>query len=342
MKTAANLKSMKSFFSIVRSTRYVLSLIIVFAFLWNNANAQTQNWTPASNATDVVFMPGNVGIGVNPPTSTLDVAKTGEDAYLTIRRMGTAASPYGFAGIKIGGTLVMSIGAYPSYGSGTLNIGNGSGRTVIGNAGASVCFGGIVPSGYSAGLYNFSGTTWSTSSVVSPFSSNGPTAWGPAPGYIFAVNGKSNLVQGVAIGAASLSTGAILSVNGNSTFSGTTSIGSVPSMPGGYKLYVADGILTEKVKVAIKTTANWSDFVFAKDYQLPSLDQVEQYINKNRHLEGIPSAEQVVQEGLDLGQMDAKLLMKLEEVTLYLIQMKKEIEELKKANTALRNEQFGN
>jgi hypothetical protein len=104
---------------------------------------------------------------------------------------------------------------------------------------------------------------------------------------------------------------------------GNTTIGPVTSTPAGYSLYVANGILTEKVKVAIKTSANWSDYVFDKNYQLMPLAKVEKYIQQNKHLPGIPSAAEVVKEGIDLADMNAKLLAKVEELTLYMIEMKK-------------------
>jgi len=108
--------------------------------------------------------------------------------------------------------------------------------------------------------------------------------------------------------------------------------------PGNYRLYVTGGILTEKIKVALKADAvNWSDFVFAKDYKLRSLCEVEAYVNANKHLPEIPSSEEVYRDGIDLVQMDAKLLMKIEELTLYMIEMKKEIEVLKNENKKLKN-----
>lgn len=100
--------------------------------------------------------------------------------------------------------------------------------------------------------------------------------------------------------------------------------------PGNYRLYVTGGILTEKIKVAVSTDAvNWSDFVFAKDYKLRSLSEVESYVKKHHHLPEIPSSEEIYKDGLDLAQMDAKLLMKIEELTLYMIELKKENEKLK-------------
>ena len=103
----------------------------------------------------------------------------------------------------------------------------------------------------------------------------------------------------------------------------------INTTPGTYKLYVQDGILTEKVKVALESTTDWSDFVFASDYKLLSLDSVELYINENCHLPGVPSADDVVKEGIDVAKMDALLLQKIEELTLYVIELKKEIEVLK-------------
>jgi hypothetical protein len=93
---------------------------------------------------------------------------------------------------------------------------------------------------------------------------------------------------------------------------------------------VEDGILTERIKVALPSDpTNWSDFVFADDYKLRSLDEVEDFIKENKHLPEIPSTEEVHKEGLDLAQMDAKLLQKVEELTLYVIQQQKEIDYLK-------------
>lgn len=97
-----------------------------------------------------------------------------------------------------------------------------------------------------------------------------------------------------------------------------------------YKLYVQTGILTEKVKVALSDDpTNWSDFVFNDDYELRTLNEVEQYIKENKHLPEIPSTAEVHANGLDLAQMDAKLLQKIEELTLYIIQQQKEINKLK-------------
>ncbi len=121
---------------------------------------------------------------------------------------------------------------------------------------------------------------------------------------------------------------------------GKVMIGNVTS-PNGYKLFVEQGILTEKVKVAVKTSANWADYVFDKKYELPALKQVEQYIQQHQHLPGIPAAGEVVKEGLDLGDMDARLLAKIEELTLYIIAIDKEAALQKQRNDAMQKEIAG-
>lgn len=117
----------------------------------------------------------------------------------------------------------------------------------------------------------------------------------------------------------------------NVMYNGKVVIGGsiMANMPGTYKLYVEDGILTEKIKVALSSTTQWSDFVFNDNYNLKPLAEVENYVKENKHLPEIPSADEVVKNGIDLGNMDSKLLQKIEELTLYVIQQQKEIETLK-------------
>jgi hypothetical protein len=119
---------------------------------------------------------------------------------------------------------------------------------------------------------------------------------------------------------------------------GKVSIGTVttPGSSTDYRLYVQSGILTEKVKVALKTTSDWADYVFDKHYKLMPLNQLEQFLNQNKHLPNFPSAEEVVKNGIDVAKMDAKLLEKIEELTLYLIQLNKKVEALSKETEALK------
>lgn len=93
------------------------------------------------------------------------------------------------------------------------------------------------------------------------------------------------------------------------------------------KLAVNGKIHTKEVRVDL---IGWPDYVFDENYDLPSLREVEKYIKENGHLENIQSTEEVEANGVLLGEMNKKLLEKIEELTLYLIQQNKDIDELKK------------
>lgn len=94
-----------------------------------------------------------------------------------------------------------------------------------------------------------------------------------------------------------------------------------------YKLFVKGGILTEELRISLQST--WADYVFRDDYKLPSLPEVENYIKENGHLPNVPSAKRVKEDGIELGEMAKIQQEKIEELTLYLIQQNKEIQELK-------------
>jgi hypothetical protein len=110
------------------------------------------------------------------------------------------------------------------------------------------------------------------------------------------------------------------------------------TMPVGnsYRLIVQDGIITEKVKVALKTTADWADYVFEPGYKLMSLEDTEKFTKENKHLPNVPSAEEMAKNGLDVGQTSKMFMEKIEELTLYLIDIKKELNALKLENEALK------
>lgn len=93
----------------------------------------------------------------------------------------------------------------------------------------------------------------------------------------------------------------------------------------GHTLAVNGDIIAEEVLVA--SYNDWPDYVFANDYKLKSLEELEQFIQVNNHLPNIPDASEIKENGISLGEMDAKLLEKIEELTLYVIQLKKELEE---------------
>lgn len=115
------------------------------------------------------------------------------------------------------------------------------------------------------------------------------------------------------------------------TGDGRLMLGLSTGNTGNNKLAVGGGIIAEAVTV--KLQANWPDYVFNPSYKLTSLSEVKSYIDKNGHLPEVPSASAVDKEGINLGEMNKLLMKKVEELTLYLIEMKSEIQELKKQTT---------
>ncbi len=103
-----------------------------------------------------------------------------------------------------------------------------------------------------------------------------------------------------------------------------------------YKLAVDGKIVCTH---AVVTIDNWADYVFDENYQLRPLTEVEKFIKENNHLPDVPSEAAVKSEGLDVGEMDAILLRKIEELTLYMIELKKENEQLKKDVELLKSNQ---
>jgi hypothetical protein len=89
-----------------------------------------------------------------------------------------------------------------------------------------------------------------------------------------------------------------------------------------YKLAVNGAFIA--TSATVKLYGNWPDYVFKKDYELPSLQEVKAYIDQNHHLPEIPSEQQIAKEGLNLGEMNKLLVKKVEELTLYLIEKDKE------------------
>lgn len=125
----------------------------------------------------------------------------------------------------------------------------------------------------------------------------------------------------------------------NTTQAGTVAIG-LSAVPSGYKLAVAGNIIAEKIKTKLQASG-WPDFVFQPDYNLPSLKEVEQFIKENNHLPGVPSAKEIEKDGLDLGDGQATLLKKVEELTLYMIEMNKQIVKLNEENKELKKQIAG-
>lgn len=114
---------------------------------------------------------------------------------------------------------------------------------------------------------------------------------------------------------------------------GNVGIGTTQVNDTAYRLFVEKGIRTRKVKVDV---LNWADYVFDKDYKLPSLSEIDRFIQQNNHLPGVQPASEVQRNGIDVAETQAMLLKKVEELTLYLIELDKKINQLSAENLDLQ------
>lgn len=122
-----------------------------------------------------------------------------------------------------------------------------------------------------------------------------------------------------------VSSGRNMTFNGAGTnvFMGSMAIGTYNAS--GYKLAVNGNAIFGKVTV--KNPANWPDYVFASDYQLPSLHELDKFIRQHKHLPGTPTATEISDNGQDIAALQVIQQQKIEELTLYLIKLNKELED---------------
>ena len=287
------------------------NLLLVFFVL--SANCYSQNNFPAS---------GNVGIGTLNPSRPFHLNQTINDAALLISAPNNLQSielhladningEYGF--FSLGGGTKLRGNGQPSSFSGKLGIGVESPTEAL-EVNGNISLGIDKSSSTRDNTYGnklfFLGANRNTDDLwiarynvmSSPNSSEVRLNLGDDPGHY-----GDKFVVGVT------KTGIWypkFSVSGNGNVGiGTTTPDS--------KLSVNGTVHAKEVKVDL---SNWSDFVFENSYSLPTLEEVENHIKKYGHLKDIPSSVDVEKNGIFLGEMDAKLLQKIEELTLYTIQ----------------------
>lgn len=124
-----------------------------------------------------------------------------------------------------------------------------------------------------------------------------------------------------------------LGVDGNTVITGALRVGTTVT-PAGYKLAVDGKVIC--TEVLVRLTANWPDYVFNKKYKLPTLQEVESFILQNNHLPGIPSAAAIEKDGLTLGEMQKLQMQKIEELTLYILDVNKQLQQVKEENEKLK------
>lgn len=96
-----------------------------------------------------------------------------------------------------------------------------------------------------------------------------------------------------------------------------------------------NGTILAKEVIVSNASSYWPDYVFDADYSLMSLEELQNYINVNSHLPNIPNENEVEKNGVSLGEMQKLQMEKIEELTLYVLQLKEENEELKTQNSTL-------
>lgn len=257
----------------------------------------TGNATGSSEKMRLTRTTGRLGIGTNAPTTRLQItSENPNDSGLRFTNLTSAFVPPSsstkFLTVNASGVVVLQ--NLPAGPSGTVSIADGINTTVTGT--------GVSPTPYvinATNIYTDDGRLTGNRTVL--------------------MNNNRLMFNTATDGRIYI--GNTLDVNNNLNF---------PTSTGNYKLYVEGGILTEKVKVALRDTNNWADHVFAPDYKLKPLNEVETYIKENKHLPGISSANELMKEGLDLADMQAKQMEKIEELTLYAIEQNKQIEKQNK------------
>jgi hypothetical protein len=158
--------------------------------------------------------------------------------------------------------------------------------------------------------------------------------WNPA---IYEVNNQEPSIQELLDGPNSNpqpGTSVWLENNTTASYNGEVAIGR-NTVPAGYKLAVDGHIRTREVRVDQDT---WPDYVFDKDYDLLSLEEIQKYINEKGHLPNIPSAKEVKTNGLEIGEMNKLLLEKIEELTLHILKQEERIKLLEQnTKTSTKN-----
>lgn len=250
---------------------------------------------------------GDVGIGTDLPESKLHIAEKGPTKFIigqshtggnaTALYMGTSAASNGYA-----------------YLQGVSSAGSSYGNLIINQNGGNVGVGLINPEGQ----MHITGNGQTTMVLGRSHISGGYTAM-----YLgtSALSGGYVYLQGVQSGGAAYGN-FLINQNGGDVGIGTSTLAS------GYKLNVGGKVICEELKVQLQ--GNWPDYVFANDYKLKTFDELRSFISTNKHLPNIPASAELEKNGIEVGEMQRKMMEKIEELTLYVLQLENELNKLKK------------
>lgn len=281
-------------------TKKLFRIVFMAGLIILSMNLFAQQWSGNDNITDPIGRTGNVGVGTTSPQGRLNVYGTGFSG---------PPEPMLFVEHQEGFSS-----AFRRYKDGAANA-----LFLLQKSRGTLGSPSIVQNGDNIGQIRMEGFDGSSFQTAGWFrvQIDGTPSSGIMPGrLIFATTDASgNVTERMHIR------------NDGNVGIGTDTPGS--------KLAVNGDITCKEVVVTLN---GWADDVFEEDYDLMSLNHLEYYILKNKHLPGIPKEKQVVESGVKVGEFNASLLRKVEELTLYIIDLNKkvehqakQIEELKKA-----------
>jgi len=303
-------------------------IYFIFSLISFSVISFSQQWSGNDNTNDNIWRNGNVGINATNPTEKLQI-HSGKLFLMSLDNTNNSVQPFGikFATdvssraaeilIKRGSSSVQTGLQFNTYDNSTIN--------------TMTLFGGKV------GIYStdpverlqvdrgkiFIRSLDNTNSSVQPYGIKFATDVNDRAAEILIKRGTSSSQTGLQFNT--YDNGSISTMT---LFGGMVGIGVTPN----YKLDVAGTIRACEVKVNLE---NGCDFVFEQDYNLMSISDLDNFVTENKHLPEIAPAKKMEAEGLNLSEMNIKLLQKIEELTLYTIAQQKEIEVLKKQNAEI-------
>lgn len=310
---------------------------ILFGLLTFIATAVNgQQWSGPNDINGTIYRNGFVGIGTSIPQGYLHINPT---RPIIIKNNGGS----GVYGSEIGFNAILNTLIVPNQFKKLGGTGQTGGASLVVDYNGNMLF-----QMYDAGLESESTILYSPQIAFTNIGNVGIGTIAPSSklhvaqvsntnwaGYISNAGGSG---KGLRIQSASGDATPVLQVEdnyGNNRFlvqsNGNVGIGTANP---DYKLTINGKIKAEEIQVVVDVPA---DYVFDPEYNLTPLEDLEKYVSEYKHLPGVPNAEQIRADGWRVGEMNNKLLEKIEEITLYLIEMRKENNAIKIENTDLKN-----